>query len=549
MKTDKQYLKEGKKAIKKNNQNNLLRLVESTIKTSRDSITHKKSIENYKKLSNTLVRAIGTSPKDALKFLNNNQYLSQATFFVANYLKENPKEAESWIDDLESELSLDFSKLGFTKQTYDNAMFALQTNGFVGTPGALNVLVSTIMGNLRPIADEFLENHGYEDIAGMDIEDIAEILSQIGINPEGITKSYETNGFGYENKGVLKYLVDNAITNGLPMLEPLLEQAKEEGFEHNLTTAQLIKAYQQNGLFAKRGFFETILGEALSNKLVSVMIYKQIISQSLSEQKTEMKKLLDINNPLADPEQIATYANQKVEEMTITLLQQGGLLESLDDTPLGKVYAAHGLFSEEGVFAYLSESLNSTFDLAKEHELLTEERIKGVHSLLEGFSKSNSMLDIVYRKNKRSKLDEYSISVAKKADELGVSPLEFLEDEKYALDRLSLGTVVNPGITIKFKDDDKNHISGAVEQLEKVLEVVQDTDMDADRLKRELYYGCPDYKILESAVEAFGDRYIDDTFTERIADYLILTINMMNAFEKEQNKMTDLYNDKPKAEN
>ena len=45
MKTDKQYLKEGKKAIKKNNQNNLLRLVESTIKTSRDSITHKKSIQ------------------------------------------------------------------------------------------------------------------------------------------------------------------------------------------------------------------------------------------------------------------------------------------------------------------------------------------------------------------------------------------------------------------------------------------------------------------------------------------------------------------------
>ncbi len=520
-KQEEKYLEEGINAIKQYETENLRAGLDQTIHALEGDLNFKGTAKTFR--SKVLeFTGIGLGGKKATrKFLNKNKYTNRALDFIDRYVKENPEDIKAIINEVEKEAGIELADIGIDKNFYDNLLVTLKKSGIFGKEGGLKLTSDTLIDNIEGAIDSFSKVFGDEYVKGTSINDIGQFLnSELKVTPEGIKESYKENGYS----GILNYTLDNVVINGAAHLEDLLYQLEVRGIDHGLTPAKIIDIYREGGLLGKNGIADTAAGLALGNIPGSEKyVYFGILKVALKNKSKKLKRQIKSSAPFgAASDEIDNYVNNAINEGIKKLMRLSEQPAALSKGSLMEVYEEHGLLGENGLFSYLNQNSESIFEDARLVGMIEEEDIKSFNDFAQRMSKAQTLKEILNNYNNRTDYETFAINLSKKADALGIKPVDLLRNPEYINDREAV-IERSYGSASKLYSKRYGQLSSIVPIMDKVLAEVQKADIDTDELVEEVKALRPDNKFLGKAFDAVVSRYLKRTIVQRTTDYLKLT--------------------------
>lgn len=512
------YLRDGLNAIQEYKQENLRKGIDEVISALGGNLHFKGTAKNFKsKVLEFTNIGIGRK-KSVLRFLNKNKYTKKALKFADLYAKEHPEEISRIIQEVESEAGIKLTDIGFDRNFYDNLLLSFQKEGVFGKNGGLKLIANTLMDNLEGVTDSFSNLFGDESVKGLTLNEISELVSsELKITPAEIKESYKSNDFS----GVLKYVLDNAVINGSHHLESILTELEEEGIEHGLTPGRVVDIYNKGGFFSSGGIVETAGKIALKSVPGSEKyLYKGILGVALNNKKEKLKEQLKNSHPLASADEIDKFVSKSIIEGIQKVVMLSELPEELSKENLINIYEKNGLLGDNGLFSYLSQNSSTIFENARMMGFVGEEDIKFFSDYALKTSKIKSLKGII--NTTRTDYENLATNIAKKAEEIGIKPVELLREPQYIAQRKE--TIdASYGSVDKLYSQRYGQLSTIVPIVDKALKEIQKGDIDTDELIDEVSSMRPDNKFLGEAFDAVVSKYLKRTIVQRITDYLTLT--------------------------
>jgi len=515
------YLRDGLNAIQEYKQENLRKGIDEVISALDGNLHFKGTAKNFKSKVLEFANIGKKNKKSVLRFLNKNQYTKKALEFADLYAKENPEEISKIIQEVESEAGIKLTDIGFDRTFYDNLLFSLQKEGMVGKNGGLKLIADTLMDHLEGVTYSFSNLFGDESVKELTLNEIGEFVSsELKITPAEIKESYKRNDFN----GVLKYVLDNAVINGSHHLESILTELEEEGIEHGLTPGRVVDIYNKGGFLNRGGIVETAGKIALENVSGSEKyLYMGILGVALNNKKEKLKEQFKNSHSFGvSSDEIDKFVYKSMIKGIQQVVMLSELPEELSKENLINISEKNGLLGDNGLFSYLSQNSSTIFENARMMELVGEEDIKFFSDYALKTSKIKSLKDVFKINTTRANYENLAVNIAKKAEEIGIKPVELLREPQYIAQRKE--TIdASYGSVDKLYSKTYSQLSTIVPMVDKALKEIQKGDIDTDELIDEVSSMRPDNKFLGKAFDAVVSKYLKRTIVQRITDYLTLT--------------------------
>jgi len=543
IKTEEQYLEEGLAAVREYDATLLAEKIDTIIVENEESLHFRGTGNTFKSKVIELDHVFLGGKKAIMSFMNKNKYNNSALKFIDSYVSEHPDEIQEIIQKIESDMKMPLSQIGFDRNLYDKLLEAIPKKGLIGNSGASGIVFDEIMEHLPDVVQVSSNILGSEDVfKGMTFDDVGEFLNtNLGMSVEGVQESYNLSNGLFSKNGVLKYLMDNTIINGVPHLEDTLVQLKNQGVDHDLTSEIIVDKYQENGLLGNQGLVE-ILGRAALESYPNseLIIYSKILSSAGSEKKKALKE--DLKGKLGfmghiKSDDIEKLVEQKFAESVQTVIQYTEFPSAISKKNLLEVYDNHGLFGEEGVISYISNNSESILANAKKTGLLDDDDVKSFTESTKSVGNNlNSLKDILSVKVEKTDMEKYFIGLAMKAEELDITPKNLLNDSEYLVDLKDVIVEVYGSVDKKYQPE---MIESIVPYLDKGL-----SEIKSGKINQEVILNSIDELRLEGffreAVDALAAKYVKKTVVQRVEDYLTLTKALIEVkAEYSRNRLND----------
>ncbi len=543
------HLQIGMKALQRHETARLKTIVDEVISEQRENLNFKGSATTFRSKLVEFGTIYFGGKKVFLDFLNNNRYTNAALGFVDSYIQENPEQVSEFLEEIEDEMGIKFSEVGFDRQTYANIIEAIKEQGAVGRKGGTGVLIDTVMDNLEKIVAPLLEEEEPEDPMSMDPEQIAEAMvslfgeqkttpqgvirfmySELEITPEGIRDAYKEDGF-FGEKGVVKYMISTTLANGKDHIDKVLDEAKDDGLDLGLSAEIVAASYEKGGVWGKAGLVETAaIAAAKEIPVTSQYLYAFMLTKVLEGRKEKMMKQLE--GKIAIPkEQLEKAIEKDISQKAAIFLRISNVPEELDKEQLVDVIGKNGLLGEDGLLGYLRKNTQAIFKTALDSEFIEDDEVKAFEEKLKDLAEMDSAKDIlknIATTGVATNYENFAASVGYKAEELGIKPAELLSDPQYADTMAQLMTVAYGSIK-KAYEEKVGQIGLVPPAIDKALKAMDERDTSREnvtKVVKELLARVKedaDEGIFAKAGEALITRFVKTTIVERIRDYATLT--------------------------
>jgi len=539
---NKQYLKEGITAISNYELSKLATAIDEFSKTT-EKLHFKGTVKNFKSKSLEISKIVLGGTSSMSKFLNKNKYYNQVIQLTQDYIATHPQEVQKFFTDIEQESGIKFSDIGFDNNFYNNFSTALKKQGLVGKPGALNVLSDTVIDNLDSIVDLVTnatkeKPKDYErSYLGLKLglkprqwssvkqsktsamgKKSLEFVANAGITVEGIQKAYATSGFSRE-KGVIGYITDSLIITSKPYADLLLMQLEFSGIKHGLTSDSLIDSYKKNGLFNKDGLIEKLAGIGMKVPNFEIAVYNLLLTTALDDKKKKFNAELCKGLPFGDASIEMRKAVDKRYKTIVANIIATGTPDVISNEKLQKVFNTNGLYGKEGLLNYLNNNISNIYANAIAYGVMEESDTNLVKKIFSQLAMLDSFKDLL--KPKETPQEKYAIAIAKKSEELKISPVQLLSDNKYISDK-KLAIIEGYGsIDEYFKMS--NAPQGLLPYINQTLLTIELGVFTSEKTQELISIYRPKGGILRYGFDKILGKVINKNIIEKTEDYLRLT--------------------------
>lgn len=524
MDSEEAYLKRGTEALKEYNLQIFEKHIDKAISDNSENLHFKGTAKNFK---SKLLEFAGISlseTNDTLKFLNRNKYWNKAIDFAVSYAKENPDEVKELVSEIETEMENKLLDMGFNQEFYESLIKKLKKNGIFGKNGGAKLTLDNMFEHSEKVSESLSNMFGDDYLIGsFSIDRLGKLMSEIKMTPSGAREAYKADGM----KGVMKYACDNLVFNGAPMLREQLAELDNGNVKFELTPEKIIDYYKQGGFFGKEGVAEKV-GMLAYEKFPGSeeFVYYALLGAVMNNKKNKLKQGLEKLHPDEDFRRRSSDLVDEGIEQRIRIVLKEEFPEILKKENLLKIYNENGFFGEKGVFAYLGENRHSIF---KNKEIFDGEDMTYFHNIALQFSRAKSYLTMFEAKREKTDNEKYAIAIAKKADKLGITPIELLREPKYIKHKKKVieevYSSINNYYVLRY-----SQIPQAIPIMDNFLAKIK--KQEPEKFLEEIMDFRPNSKFFGRAFDMIYEKYAKKTLLDKVEDYVVLARAVMNEWHE-----------------
>ena len=529
-----QHLTEGIEALRQYETAKLAGAIDQVVATS-GKLHFKGTAKKFKSKVMEGAQIVFGGREATLQFLNKNKYYGKGLKIVNEYLEENPEIVEEMALRIETKTGISLEDNGFTGTLYKKMSKALVAQGLVGENGALTSLADTIVGNLDSILDSYAgslkKSPGFMKRKQKKVMDF---IARSSITTEGIQNAYKESGFKGE-KGVIKYLFDNALASSGPELDGLLAQLKMFGIEHGETSHTIIASYQANGFLGRRGLVEKIAEMGLKVPGSDKFVYMGLLNLALDSKKKKIKAAMKAQSPKgSDTTDIDKVVDKQYSDI-ITKMASTGAPKEISQEKILEVYNANGLFGDSGLFSYITSNVKEIYADAVAASLVEENDVAKVSKAFSTFSKAKALKDLA----KNSSYEKYAIAVARKSEELGITSLELLSNEAYVKEKKACILEGYDHLDVYFAK--MTQATDTLPLLDQAIDYLESGKLKTDELFESIKELLNPRSQINQALVDLAEPLITRNTVHKVQDYLRLTRGLVQNYLDAKKDESALY--------